>query len=873
MLASCLTAPLRLSFFALVLLAAPLVAWGQDEYEIGPVPQWVTPFSVDFDAAPPADQASGGIYYLLLDDQVRVTDGGPDVYSRYVLKVLDDEGIQQAAQFAVDFDPSYQRLTLHAVRVRRGGAYHDRLRPENVSVLRRETDLEQQIYDGRKTANVILDEVRVGDVVEYSYTVSGANPIFDGRYAHGFYTEYPVPVHHFRHRLLWPAGRTLHTKAHGAAPEPTRSRQGGFIEYRWEQNEVAARISDGDTPAWYEPYAWVQVSEWGAWRDVVRWAEPMYAPRPSAVRAQAAEIVQRDSSAEGQLLAALRFAQEEIRYLGFEMGRGSHEPRPPDVVLEQRFGDCKDKSRLLISLLQALGIEAYPAFVHTRWYDALAEWLPTPFAFNHVIVVAHLDGERYWLDPTQRHQRGLLPYLSQPDYGQALVVRPGTTGLVAVDPPRREGPDKEVRETFHLAERDGEPTTYSVRTVFYGASADAMRGTLARQSRQELAKGYLNYYASAYPGIEATDPISIHDDEELNRILVNEHYTIPDFWEDAEAEGQTRAEFYASETSSLFYRPSTPIRTMPLALGHPYHQVHTIEVHLPEPWPIESEAVHVEDEALAFSAEVAYAREVLTLTYTYRTKADHVAPERAAEYLKNIDAIEDNLGYQIFQYADANGAAAGLNWPLLLLALFTLAISAHFARKVYRYEPSGEPLAPAERDPRYQGLGGWLILVGLGVVVRPFVILATGAQVLLAVDPVSWNALTSPASAMYHPLWAPTLLFEVVINSALLVFAVLVAVLYFQRRFSFPRVFSIFLAASATVIVLDTALSASIPAAELTPRDYTSTVREVVGSLIWIAYLHMSKRVESTFVRRRTSDGQTSEETSVPPTADVHAVS
>ena len=532
MLASCLTAPLRLSFFALVLLAAPLVAWGQDEYEIGPVPQWVTPFSVDFDAAPPADQASGGVYYLLLDDQVRVADGGPDVYSRYVLKVLDDEGIQQAAQFAVDFDPSYQRLTLHEVRVRRGGAYHDRLRPENVSVLRRETDLEQQIYDGRKTANVILDEVRVGDVVEYSYTVSGANPIFDGRYAHGFYTEYPVPVHHFRHRLLWPAGRTLHTKAHGAAPEPTRSRQGGFIEYRWEQNEVAARISDGDTPAWYEPYAWVQVSEWGAWGDVVRWAEPMYAPRPQAVRAQAAEIARHDSSAEGQLLAALRFAQEEIRYLGFEMGRGSHEPRPPDVVLEQRFGDCKDKSRLLISLLQALGIEAYPAFVHTRWYDALAEWLPTPFAFNHVIVVAHLDGERYWLDPTQRHQRGLLPYLSQPDYGQALVVRPGTTGLVAVDPPRREGPDKEVRETFHLAERDGEPTTYSVRTVFYGASADAMRGTPrpaepagARQGLPELLRlglsGHRGHRPHQHPRRRGAEPDlrerALHDPGFLGR--------------------------------------------------------------------------------------------------------------------------------------------------------------------------------------------------------------------------------------------------------------------------------------------------------------------------------------------------------------------
>jgi len=46
--------------------------------------------------------------------------------------------------------------------------------------------------------------------------------------------------------------------------------------------------------------------------------------------------------------------QQTIRYMGVEVGVGSHTPTHPNAVLTRRFGDCKDKALLVLNMLDAL---------------------------------------------------------------------------------------------------------------------------------------------------------------------------------------------------------------------------------------------------------------------------------------------------------------------------------------------------------------------------------------------------------------------------------------------------------------------------------------------------------------------------------------
>ena len=52
-----------------------------------------------------------------------------------------------------------------ASQLRRDGAWQDRLLPDKISLARRESDFEKDMADGRVTALIVLDDVRVGDVV------------------------------------------------------------------------------------------------------------------------------------------------------------------------------------------------------------------------------------------------------------------------------------------------------------------------------------------------------------------------------------------------------------------------------------------------------------------------------------------------------------------------------------------------------------------------------------------------------------------------------------------------------------------------------------------------------------------------------------
>ena len=64
-----------------------------------------------------------------------------------------------------------------------------------------------------------------------------------------------------------------------------------------------------------------------------------------------------------QIVAALKYAQQQIRYVGLEMDSNSHVPTAPEETLKLKYGDCKDKASILMAILAALEIETCPVLV------------------------------------------------------------------------------------------------------------------------------------------------------------------------------------------------------------------------------------------------------------------------------------------------------------------------------------------------------------------------------------------------------------------------------------------------------------------------------------------------------------------------------
>ena len=630
-------------------------------FEIKLPPPWVKPVSVTQSGSAGSNEASSGSLYLLSDHQIRVTSGSTERYYRRVKKVLNASALQDLSQLQLDFEPSYQELVIHYVRIQRGDVIIDALKPGEVKIIQQETDLHQRQYNGTLSALIFLNDVRVGDVVDYAFSVVGENPVLGGRFADGFSLATSQAVEKLRWRLLWPSKRQLQYRGLNTAAVPATQDLGDETEYTWEQEKVAAIEFEDNTPGWFRPIPTVQLSEFSDWAEVVQWALPLYALKHQIDGSLATQIERwRAESAdpEKRLLAALRFVQDDVRYMGIELGPYSHTPTQPSAVFERRFGDCKDKSLLLATILNSLGIEARPALVNTNAQYTLKDWQPSPFAFDHVIVRATLNEKSYWIDATASLQRGGLPELYNPNYGRALVLREGSRELEEIPQNVGEETTTSVREVYTVQNYQT-PALLEVSTTYRNVDADEVRGLIAQQTLSELGKTYLNYYARFDPDIEATALPQISDDTATNTLVITEKYKIPSFWKN-----KTR-QFYAGRIDEELGKPIVSKRSMPLALSYPARVSQTIEVHLPEPFTIERDSRTIESDSMRFRYQYGSSGNTITLNYQLRTLRDHVPADKVAKHLDTVDSIRRTLGYEL----SMDGALADTSVSLIPFAL------------------------------------------------------------------------------------------------------------------------------------------------------------------------------------------------------------
>lgn len=835
-----------------------VVQWthAAEEVKSAPVPDWVEAIEIP-EASEEAEKASNeGVVYLLADTQQNELN--QTRFERYARKFISHSGVQENSRIGFDFEPSYQTATLNRLVIHRNGQTLDRLDSAKIRLLKRETDLGQHLYNGHVTAVVDVDDIRVGDVLEYAFSVQGANPVFNGVFGDFIMTSWPSPVSRFSYLLRWPKDRYLGIRCSGKTPEPQKNSGPDFDEYRWHAENIPAVEMETDIPSWVSPFDWIQLSGYRNWAEVEAWAQAFYSvdnPLPPDVEARLSKL-RSLSSPEARITGALEYVQDQIRYLSISEGVHAYRPYPIEEVIQRGFGDCKDKARLLSTMLRELGFTAYPALVQTAYRGEIGKWLPSPLDFDHVIVALTYDGQTYWLDPTRDHQRGPLASRFLPDYGKALVIREGETALTEVRPMGYAAASMHLDTRFEIPDYQG-PAKLTIRSIYQGREADSMRYLLASNSRAQLQKNYLNDTTRLYPGVENTGDVTFQDEPDKNEITSHEPYTVPKLWQPRNSdEANLYAEVYPSAIDAETKLPTTRIRTAPIAVNHPKDIRETFTFELPEPGNFPNESVEVKDPAFTFSYQVQKTGKFLNIDFRYQSLAAEVPVERIPEYLANLKKVRDQLGYSITvpkartEGAPAELAASGdLNWMLIVIVLLLSLVLIGCAWWVLRWRPAWPP-EPAHPD--FNGLRGWLFLVAFGLLCRPFFMAFGLVDFLHLFRMDSWNQFVQPSGAYYHSLWVPVFLGELLINLSLLTLALVLLVLFFQRRRTFPFFFILFLAACAGFSLLDVA--ATYPLAQKFPdlgltENSKVVFQTLLQAALWIPYALISQRVKATFIR------------------------
>jgi transglutaminase-like putative cysteine protease len=668
---------------AALLFLAPALAFGS-EYTIGPAPRWIDRLSVDTTATLPANEVRLGTYALLDDHQVSAGSATTD-YHRRVRKVVSPAGVQNGSEIAFDFDPSYQKLVIHDITIRRGGELKQVLEPASIRVIEKEDGQSDHLYDGMLSAVAFLKDVRPGDILDYSWSLEGSNALLGGRFADTFDLTADVPTRLIRHRLIFPASRPLHYRSTLPGIEPTIANG----TYTWTRTNVPALDVEDNTPDWFDAYDHVQVSEFASWHDVALWADALFQMNDAsraAVAKLAGQIRAEHPQQRDQIAASIRFVQDQVRYLGIEMGRNSHEPHQPSEVLEQRWGDCKDKAFLLAALLRELGVEAYPALVNTKLRHNMDRELPSPFEFDHVITevlvgsAGRIGGatqkRTYWIDSTLADQGGTLDTIETPNDERALVVRKDTPALATIETNQKGSTS--IAMTYTTKSWDA-PTSLGVVTTYSGADADAIRASIAGMSLADIAKERINRLAVDQPKIAADAAPLIRDDRTHNVVVIAERYTVRDLWRDG---------FFAFTPHSIEDRlkhPDTVIRAMPLSFPYPLAIHQRVAFHLPAGVSVEGTGDEVSTPAFRYLSNVADDGKTVTVDYDLRALRDGIAAKDVPDHLTRVNAILDGTGITLTRRTRLEAATSltktAVPGSLLVLVLLAAAVR-HRGKKV-----------------------------------------------------------------------------------------------------------------------------------------------------------------------------------------------
>lgn len=618
------------------------------QYQLLPVPAWVLPLYNEV-AAPVTSAEAAGVNYLLVDEQLSLRQGQYLAYSHIAMQANSRQGLEQASAFQLHFAPDYQSLQLHFIRLTRAGQQQDITAVADIRLVQREGETDQKIYNGIVTAMVLLSDIQVGDRIDYAYTVSGTNPIYQGKRSAYFPLNWGVPVQFARVRVLTDADTTLYHRSNQPQVNWQKQQDGQGTSYLWQQRQIAAVQDEGEYPAWYNPYRYLEISEFQNWQDVVAWALPLYEfdePLVPELKKLADSWQTQAKSRQEYASLVVRYVQNQIRYFGIEIGLNSHQPYAPNLVFERKYGDCKDKTTLMLTLLRYGGVEAYPALVSSRRAGGIGERLPNPGVFDHVITYMQLNGQDYWLDGTRSQQYGPLAQQGVQYFQQALLVKPGSSALTAMAAPQSEQNLFRTEELIELS-AVGQPVRLTLQLLLKGESAENFRRMLDRKGVKEYSIELEQLYRRQYPGADIRQPPVITDDKELNQLQLSAHFLVDDFWEPGSE--RQKLMLYGDSIDRYAQVPGTTRRQMPLAIEPGVQVEHLISYKLASgiDWQLDELKLHVENSAIRYQRDVTAEPMQISVLHQYQSKADHISAEQSLSYVQEIRKVREALYYSV----------------------------------------------------------------------------------------------------------------------------------------------------------------------------------------------------------------------------------
>ncbi len=249
------------------------------------------------------------------------------------------------------------------------------------------------------------------------------------------------------------------------------------------------------TPSPYEHFKWVAASTLPDWEKFVAWERAIlldsFRPDPE-IHALALKLTDGVTAPQEKLDRLYRFVAQEIRYQQeYESILAGWQPHAATVVLERKYGDCKDKATLLISLAREVGIEGQFVVLATHSLGRPFKSVVIPHS-NHAIA--------YFPEQTGIGSQFIDTTVDALDIGNLRHDDQGALGLV-LNPATGAFRWQEIPYQAPELQRDEHAIEIEIDSLKTARAADieSLRGSMASGLRQMMRNEVLSqkFYSAA----------------------------------------------------------------------------------------------------------------------------------------------------------------------------------------------------------------------------------------------------------------------------------------------------------------------------------------------------------------------------------------
>jgi hypothetical protein len=469
-----------------------------------------------------------------------------------------------------------------------------------------------------------------------------------------------IPVVFEALELNLPAGKGVTNSWHShEAVAPVASGSG---HWRWELKDVPAlTLRDVSSAPPWQALAGRMTVQWGEaavagreneWRAIGEWVTKLEADRtaPSPeITAKVQSLITGAPDFYTKLARITTSIQKDVRYFIVLRGIGGLQANHAADIFRNRYGDCKDKTTLLISMLQVAGIRAYylpvdhrrgvvdpndPSLLGDHMITAI-EIPPDVQDARLQAIVKAKNGKRYLIfDPTdERTPVGNLESGLQGSYGTLSAGEDSQVIQLPVLPPEANGTER--KGTFTLAS-DG-TLTGTVDSFHSGPEGAELRTALKYSDDKERREAFDTIITHDLPGA-AVDSLEFIESPDFSKPLeIHFKVTAPQY---AHAMGQlllVRPHVVNSETQAF----DSKQRTVPIDLDATGRWHDSFDITIPPGYTVDEtpDPIDVDVEFAKYHSTISAKGNQLHYEREYVVRQVEIPADKAAAFRKLESAI------------------------------------------------------------------------------------------------------------------------------------------------------------------------------------------------------------------------------------------